>query len=200
MIGPTIAYGQSVNNITTLDLIYIDNNNLDGKGGISSGMRADCIDLMDSLSKKSNTMYLAFLSNGFTPMISRNSNDNNVIKTSFAQTNTTYPNVMNDKAKIRELLFPKALKVNSEINLYFFLTDALIREGILRDQPATLLNMMPREIFYLSGTQGTKVNVTVFYANEPGKIIKSQLEETLNFMNTDQYTCKINYELVKVVD
>ena len=95
---------------------------------------------------------------------------------------------------MREFLCKEPLSVSQALNFHFFLSDNFI--SVLKNEPALLVGMFPREIAALTNKKEAATHIYLYYKKDNADITEEELIKNIGFYNRDQFKMNIEYHFV----
>jgi hypothetical protein len=182
----------------TFDFYYMDNNHGPDAIGLNDSLIERMAMDIRKLLKQSDRGFILFRSNGDRPQVTFRKEDvfTFEFRDGIFEQNTAIPNFLEDKKRIREVLYDSVGVIQDKVNFHFLLSENALRS--LQTDPNSILTNFAREFSALFAQKNAEINVSLYYNKEITSLNETLLSQYLNFFNGSTYAeRRINFTIVK---
>ncbi|HNP50068.1 MAG TPA: hypothetical protein PKK99_14145 [Bacteroidia bacterium] len=194
--GQSVSTGKRT--YTSFDFYYLDNNHGADAIGLNDSLIERMVQEIRKLLKQNDKGFLLFRSNGERPQITERKEDlfTFEFRDGIFEQNTAIPNFLEDKKRIREVLYDSIGVIQDKVNLHFLLSENALRS--LQEDPNSMLSNFAREFCTLFAGKSAELNVMLYYNKEITSVNETAISNYLNFFNGTTYAeRKINFTIIK---
>ena len=181
------------NDVKSLNLVFAENTQVDGKGELAGEVLFRLQNIMDSIQKKPDAKFLLYVSNGEHPRM--RVIDIDIVAKLYDEPTKEAPSKESDLEKIRALLYAQNYSVSESINLHYFITDHCL-ESLLNGGMQKMTSLFARELAYNTAFPGKAVDVYIYYSNQSKKFDQKDLERQFQFYNHFGFNPAINFHFI----
>ncbi|HRH65585.1 MAG TPA: hypothetical protein PLU53_04765 [Bacteroidia bacterium] len=183
---------------TTFDFFYMDNNHGPEAIGLNDSLIEKMVFEIRKLLRQKDKGFLLFRSNGDRPQVTDRKEDvfTFEFRDGIYEQNTSIPNFLEDKKRIREYLYDSLGVISDKVNLHFFFSENAL--GSLMEEPNSIMTNFSREFAGLFSAKNAEINVFIYYNKEIVSLNEVNLNTYLEFYNGTTYAeRRINFKIIK---
>jgi len=176
------AIAQKTEAMQEYHIIYIDNSKSnEAVSGLSQASIDYIYKKVDSLKSIKNLNVLIYLSDGAKPVYVKSIENSKDILSKLNEGYSTYPNCIEDKMQLMELIARDKLDNVSKVYINYFLTDYYLKEELMKDRVGYLTNFLPYEIQNFTNCKPENLHVNIYYPDNTKSLKKEAVINKLNF-------------------